>query len=482
MLPFATEFPVKRHDNKAAFVAEVLGWLRGMERSTVLAEAKSQEFESENAYLKSSGGEEFRIRELRSESDWQAIGFRHDAPDDEGRVWRTEGVLKRAAASQEHDLVRIRTQCLARVQGAHLETPHKPYLIKSLLNSGWGGADGLIPVSDQAVWLEGEDGIATAWAVISGEATKWLPVIYFSSKGKEAWSLTRREIEKLAYDLGGIAHVVVEPDRAFSYRLRDESKGQNPYGGSVGIAVPGRGIVRKYYIGWHIQNGREMRGQLKRVATYLRGQMPSLGWDWAEIQEQALRAQRERDKARLSDKENIQILEEEIENLNDRILDLQRSIDANVVESTVNGEVEFSRENIVQMIGPEIYDGEISDRLRLAAQICLQVSDNVGLDSRSIAVFKRILNRMPLSLGLEELSQDISRAAKDPRRLAGEMKDLLSRHGYRSKSENKHIRLEARDGYEGLESITISKTPSEIRGLKNFCSQVEKKLGINKMS
>nr|WP_272211282.1 hypothetical protein [Marinicella sp. W31]MDC2877169.1 hypothetical protein [Marinicella sp. W31] len=60
-----------------------------------------------------------------------------------------------------------------------------------------------------------------AKAITFGEATDWLPIIYISAKGNSSWIISADEIEKLAYDLGGVAHVVVEPNREFSFALRE---------------------------------------------------------------------------------------------------------------------------------------------------------------------------------------------------------------------------------------------------------------------
>src|SRR5690606_18506527 len=257
MLPFSTEFPVRPSANRAAFVAEVIAWIRGMQHQTVLSSESDAELDGANVHVRSNIGEELRMRELRSSDGWSAIGTRHDLPDDLGRVWRTECVLKRAAAEGGQDLVRLRTQCIATTPGANIDTPRKPYLIKALLKNGWGGTDQQFTVTDQPVWLESSDaGLATAKSVTVGEAAKWLPTVYISATGSSSWLLSQREIEKLAYDLGGIAHVVVEPDRAFSFDLRDETLARNAYGGTVGLSAPGQGIVRRYYLGWQIQDGK----------------------------------------------------------------------------------------------------------------------------------------------------------------------------------------------------------------------------------
>jgi len=482
MLPFSTEFPVIPSDNRAAFVAEVVAWIRGMQHQTVLSSKSEAELDRANVHVRSNTGEELRMRELRTGDGWTAIGIRHDLPDDLGRVWRTECVLKRASAEGGQDLVRLRTQCIATTPGARLDTPRKPYLIKALLKDGWGGKDQQFSVTDQPVWLENNDaGLASAKSVTLGDAAKWLPTVYVSATGVSSWLLSQREIEKLSYDLGGIAHVVVEPDRAFSFQLRDETEGRNAYGGTIGLSAPGQGIVRRYYLGWQIQDGRELATAIVAAASSLRSQMPAFGWDWTELQEQALRVQREREKDSLTEAEWNQLHQEQIDNLHDRIRELEQQFSAIPAASLGTDEAEFSTDNLVQRVGPEVYSGEISDRLRLAAKTTLSVADQIGLDARSKAIFQRVVERLPASPALAELSQDLARATKDPKRVASELTSLLARHGYTEKSDNKHIRLEANKGFDGLDSITLPKTPSESRGLKNLRKQIERTLGITKL-
>ncbi len=482
MLPFSTEFPVRTSPNRAAFVAEVVGWLHGMKHQTVLSSGSEAELDGANVHVRSAIGEELRMRELQSADGWIAIGARHDLPDDLGRVWRTECVLRRGAADGGQDLVRLRTQCIATTAGARLETPRKPYLIKALIKNGWGGKDRQFEVSDQPIWLaNNEEGLSTARAVTLGDATKWLPTVYISATGKSTWLLGQREIEKLAYDLSGIAHVVVEPDRAFSFLLRVQTEAMNAYGGTLALSSPGQGIVRRYYVGWQIQDAVELAATIREAASTLRSQMPSFGWDWTELQEQALRAQRASEKSRLTAAESEQLYIDEIDNLQDRIRQLEQQLVARPSDSVGTDEGEFSADNLIRRIGPEIYSGEVSDRLRLAARTTLSVAEQIGLDTRSKVILQRVLDRLPVSPALAELSQDLGRATKDPKRVASELTSLLARHGYSEKSDNKHIRLEADEQFDGLDAITIPKTPSDHRGLTNLRKQIERTLGITKL-
>jgi hypothetical protein len=251
MMPFVTEFPVKPNLDRAKFVAQVLAWLHGMDNSTVLEDCPNTDLDGETAYIQASSGEELRLREIGRDGGLQAIGLRHDIPDDQGRLWRTEAVVRLCAAAHGQHLIRLRTQCIARMAGVRAETPRKPYLVKALLQDGLGGKDGELNVLDHPLWLEADDtSLQIACNFTHGKANQHAPVIYVSAIGPSRWLLfAEQELSKLAFESGGVAHVIVEPDRAFSFRLREKTADANAYGGTPGIALPGQGIVRRLYLG-----------------------------------------------------------------------------------------------------------------------------------------------------------------------------------------------------------------------------------------
>ena len=483
MTSFATEFPVKPIPHRGSFVAQVVFWLRGTNYSTVFDDPRHRDLEGDTAHLSARNGEQLRLREFGADGVFEAIGFRHDFPDNEGRLWRTEAVLRRAVSSDAQDLIRLRTECLARKPGVRLDFPRKPYLVKTILGDGWGGKDGALFVSDGALRLTDDDvGLKIAKAVTIGKATRYLPVIYVSATGDSKWQLSPDQVNKLAFDIGGIAHVAVEPSRAFSFRLRDLTAGANVYGGALGIALPSRGIVRRYYLGFRLPEVEDLLAIVREVSIGIRSQMPAEGWDWTELQEQALRRQRERDRNRLSMEETEKLYQEEIANLLDRIQQLEGQIASRPPEEAVDAEDNLLPSLLVKKLGPEIYPGEFSDRLRFAARECGSRAEQIGLDRRSKLVLDTIATRLPSSPALSELLEDLKRATKDPKRVASELTGLLLRHGYREKADNKHIRLEAKNGYDGLDAITLPKTPSDHHGLTNLRKQVERTLGISKLS
>lgn len=138
--------------------------------------------------------------------------------------------------------------------------------------------------------------------------------------------------------------------------------------------------------------------------------------------------------------------------------------------------------NVVKAVGPEVYFGEIGDRLRLAAKLACDKHEILGLDKRSHVVLSNFYNKTSTSPAFFELIGDLKRATKDSKRISSEVTGLMERHGFRKKSDNKHVRLEPIDGFDGINSITLPKTPSDnAHGLENQRKDIENNLGLSKI-
>ena len=455
----------------------------GNEFSRVLDETALQDFDKSFGHIKSANGEELIFRELIRENSFAAIGFRHDLPDDNGRLWRTETVLKYGSKTNESNFISFKTQCIAVGPTARTDTPRKPYLIKSIIGDGWPAADGSLVTCDRPIWLSESD-IPVAKSVFECSASSHLPVIYVSAKARNKWCLRKDNLDKLAYDLGGVAHVVVEPSRAFSFQLRDATKGQNSYAGTIAIIAPKYGVMQRLHPLDSSTSEHELLQSLKVGAITIRSRMPAVGWDWLNLQEASLHDLRIRERNRLSASEIEDIYQNEINTKNEKIRELETQLSNRPITST--SETHDSNSSVLsgsfcQKLGHEIYPNEFSDRIRLAALSCLHHADNDGLDSRSIAVLNAYLKVSRFSDDVTELRSDLRRASRDAKRITSEITGLLSRHGYLGKSENKHVRLEPKPEMVGLDNITLSKTPGDHRSLENTRKQIEKTLGITKM-
>lgn len=478
MIPFETEFPVRMTDHRS-LIAQVIAWLRGIEASRVLDSADESEFDKDYATIRDEGGEALTLRVLRRNDLVEVIGFRHDIPDQHGRLWRTEAVLRWAAPGD--GLLRLRGTCLARQADARLARPKKPFLIKAILADDLGGDDQLLRVVDTPHYLsESDEGLDHAVLALTGEACAHLPVVYLSAPDDTARGLPKRAIARLAHQLGGVAHVLVEPSRAFSFVLRDRMEGQNPFGGTVAVAVPNRGIVRRFWIGPLLPDTAALSQAIAEAVIALRSAMPASGWDWTVLQDAALREQRARERGLLADEaiysNEIDNLEGQVANLNDRIAQLESDL-ALAREVAAEDRAAVSVVQVGQVL--EIYEGELIDRLRAAAELALSSADRVGLDKRSSAVLRAFLSAYPQSQARADLAEEVGRATRAGAKMAQQVEKLLSRHGYVWKSNNGHARLEAKPGYDGLLSLTLSSSPSDHRTPDNLRKQILNALGLS---
>lgn len=461
-------------------------WLDGSLYSKIFRETSNFEDGTDYSSLKADSGEFLAFREVSDGDTLLAVGFRHDNPDQYGRLWRTEAVIRFSIDEPGRNVIRLRTACVANAPQAIIEVPKKPYLIKSLLMDYWGGSDGFIVVSDRPFILtESQENLDLAAKIVNGKATNQLPVVYISSISHDYHQISRVNIEKLAYDLGGIAHVVVEPTREFSFRLREIVDGRNTYGGSVGIYTPINGLAGRLFRSWQNPTEQNLCERVRDTVTFLRSSMPAAGWDWSELQEFALR-QRRTESNEESDFEELEnIYKEEIDALREQISDSKSTIENLNSRISENKKIEDSSEihldTIKEYIGGEIYNGEILDRFRLASKIALIHADREGLDSRTIATLGATIKILSKSKGLGIFLDNLKRSTTDVRNLHERISSLLEDHGFDDSTTNKHAKMIPRAGMVGLGPITVPLSASDHRAAKNMRSQIINELGLGKL-
>lgn len=460
----------------------MIGWLRGIRDSRVLASAHERDLDQDAPFLRTPDGETPAM--LRFSGDaLRAIGFRHDLPDKEGRVWRTEGVLSHALAGPTR-LLRIRGQCIAASGVARLEPPRRPHIVRAILERGAGGRDGQLAVQTAPHRLSSDDdGSLLAAEIIAGRASQRLPVIYVSAPGQGRWIVEETVLDRLALDLAGVAHVALEPSRDLSFRVRDLTDGRNPYGGTVGIALPEIGIVRRLFIGWALPDAEALIHAVKALVLDLRTDMARQGGlDWLDLQEAVLREQRRRDRSRLSAEETERLWQEELSGKDERIAELEQQLAEMGRQKATNPAGELGGSRVPSALGRELYAGEVMDRLCAALSDIVARGADQGWDSRSLALFQAALRSFPPAPGLQDLREDLRRATQDPARIGTELPAMLARLGYTRKSDNKHIRMEPPEGLLGAHPVTVPKTPGDHRSGENLRAQIERDLGLKRLS
>ncbi|PQV59022.1 hypothetical protein LX70_00842 [Defluviimonas denitrificans] len=475
---FATEFPVRENITAKSFVALALAWVRGMQHSTLRIDEKSIEAYDDELIFSGDRDERFVLKRISFDKGF-IIGARYDFFDDAGLNWRTECVLTNSGTNAS---LRVRGQCFSSDHRTLPLTPKKPFLIKSALQDGWGAIDHAFEISDQPIVLKPTD-VNLAAELILGEAKTHLPILYLSQcEGGGYWL----DASKLAYDMGGLAHVIVEPTKVFSESLSALTERLNPYGGTIGYCVPGKGLRSKFYLGGAFSTVRKLEGALRSyVARESSTREAVLGWDWQELQAEFARSLRQKSISSTSHGNSDSLLKDSLEAqiaAKDEIIqNLRQKIDmiSNSASDVGYSDGIFSPA-LVRQIGKELYENEFSDRLRRFAIAALEQRPLEAGD-RTRQVVERLMQVTEDSRRAISLHHELKSAGKDFKSSTNNLRPILQRLGFEISEDGAHVKAVPSGDLFGVAQITLAKTPSDFRSGKNAVRDIVAALDLREL-
>ncbi|WP_170583313.1 hypothetical protein [Ruegeria arenilitoris] len=475
MSVFATEFPVRADVEKATFAAAAVAWIRGINNSKVLQNADARELHDDEVWLETAEGETLSIKSFEN-LDTSVFGVRLEIPDRFGRRWRTECVYSSFGTQA---FVRVRGQCVAIDPAAQIETPLKPHIIRQIIDDDWQAADGLFKASAQPIYLKNND-VEIAAAVLSGNASSFLPCIYISRTNQNKLPISA---DLLAKRLAGLCHIVVEPNRGFSFELMEASLRKNPYGGAIGLFSPdGRELLRAFKSSKD-KSGRELSDYfVEKAVFFMSGLAAKRGWEWQQLQEAQSRYLREKVISQRSDEldeyinhfdAELRAKEEQIENLK-TLLEIAKHEKAEGV-----GQVgDILQAGLKAQVGTELYDGEFSDRLRHYLTRAISTR-SVETDTRTIKFVEKLVEATAFSGRAASLINQIKGACRDGNEMPKNLGSLLTGFGFTKSQEGKHLKFEPPNELFGLQTEILPSTPSDSqRGGKNRGAEVIKNFGL----
>lgn len=174
MLAFATEFPLDKRQRVSDFLVAIREWILRSPH-TVFGEADLQGIENAKDWRTSRGSEALEAISHSSDSS-ESAALRY-LRTDRRLEWATTIVFSR---SQSDSWVGIRVLCESMHPAARLPPAKKPVLVRSLLESMGGAADGLLRVQGNAHRLDNVD-IDIAAKLILGHSGSRLPIVYVSA-------------------------------------------------------------------------------------------------------------------------------------------------------------------------------------------------------------------------------------------------------------------------------------------------------------
>lgn len=463
MLSFATELPIDGSRGIADFLGAIETWILGSPHTQLAAEDLAGLASTAESHVQR--GMEAIDAVTFAAAEEQAAAIRYTRRD-EDLEWATTAVFSRRAVDS---WVGIKVSCESNHPAVRLPPAKKPVLVRTLLDAMGGAPDGLLRVEGRPRRLENTE-IDVAARLIAGKSDCRLPVVYVSA-GFQGSHIV--DPDRLARDLAGMAHVVVEPNRPFSLRLKIEVDSDNVYGGTIGIYWPEGGGRRSFFIGREYESGDDIaRAIFDEIRTALTNRRSLDRCTWAYIQESVSRQAMQALRASGS-----QEVEKYIETFDKELAaKAQRLDDANGEITRLQNEIQIYQARLKAGTGSLLRSGAEQDLypnevLSIVRQAIADASTRVPDNSRRKHVLNAVLKATPepedVAASMRETLKQLLRGSRG---LDARISRGLEEMGFSITEEGKHYKLTFQD--DDRYTFTLPKSGSDHRGGLNAARDI----------
>lgn len=463
MLSFATELPIDSSRDIADFLRTVETWILGSPHTQLAAGDLAGLANTAESHVQ-RGMETIDTISFAATEE-QAVGVRY-TKDDHDLQWTTTAVFSRRPVDS---WVGIKVSCESNHPAFRLPVAKKPVLVRTLLEAMGGVPDGLLCVDGRARRLNNTE-IDIAARLITGRSDCRLPIVYVSAGFQDRHVV---DSDRLALDLAGMAHVVVEPNRPFSLRLKIAVDSENVYGGTVGIYWPEGGGRRSFFLGRGYESGDEIaRAIFDEVRTALTNRRSLDRCTWAHVQENASRhaiqglrasgSQEVEKYVETFDKE-LAAKSQRLDDANLEILRLQKELQ--IYQARLKADSGF----LLQRGGEQdLYPNEIH---AIARQAIADAITRVPHDSRRKHVLDAVLDATPEPEDIAaSMREKLKQLLRGFRVLDAGIKRGLAEMGFSIAEEGRHYKLTFQD--DDRYTFTLPKSGSDHRGGLNAASDI----------
>ena len=471
MSSFATEFPTGCQNSIQEFVSAVRIWILGS-RYTRLSEDELElaELTGKRSWSIEKDDERIDILILRS-GDEEAAGIQYDNKDSRNILWTTSIVFDK---NKTDAWVRVQVSRQSEGPAANLPPAKKPVAVKTLMDELGGASDGMLRVSDTPHRLGNVD-VDSAAQLITGKADCHLPIVYVSAGFHGVHSV---DCTRLASDLSGMAHVIVEPNRNFSLRLKIEVDSENVYGGTVGVYWPDAAGRRSFFVGRGLESPEDVRRAVVDEVTKALAHRRALErCTWSRIREAAShqRLAELRASGSLELNEYIENFDNEIKAKKQQLEDAENEI-SRLKRELRRWERErrgFNSRGLLQGGGEQdLYPGEIRGIVRAAIEDARRRV--VCPDGRRDHVLSAILSANPCEDVAKSKQEDLKIILKEARGMDHKTRKSLEDMGFKISEGGKHYKLVF--GGDDRYTYTLQKTGSDWRGGMNTATNIGRNL------
>lgn len=364
-------------------------------------------------------------------------------------------------------LVSIRVHCTALITGLEIPWARKPYIIRLIIQQLGGGQDGSFTIGENPHFLK-ENEMEIAIACLSGRMGNRLPVVYVSSKIDGSLPL---DVYTLSKWLSGMAHVVVEPSREFSYRLMPRVDCGTVYGGAIGLYWPDGTAFEKTFVG---ARGPESTARYleSRVQDALCQSQPTDLSTWMAVRAllaskrvRTLKESGTRDVDEWIDafEEENNLLRDQLAEANSQIAMLSSHARASTTSIQDGGLILSGREQ-------DLFPGE---RLEIVQSALKEALSKTGEESRSHHVLSDLIPKESIDMR-GSLSTSVRSALQNKTSIGSKEINELKGLGFEISEEGKHYKAVFRG--DPRYSFSIHKTASDHRAPANLISTINRTL------
>lgn len=472
MIVLYGKFYVRKEIKLKSFLEKSLSWVQGMKH--IPEKFKTMRYEKVEMKEVRDGvnSVEYAI------DDEQALAaFCLKLEDENGELWRTDLVLQE---KEPQGIMQIR---LAREQrratAEHNLKFRIPWVLRQMLKEGYGGEDNGLLVDDKPFYLD-MGNLELGTQCILSPRSFIMPIVYVSKPFYSDDYLL--DVEQLAVDLAGIAHVIVETDSSITLKMKEIVEEKNPYNGAVGIYYGEDDFVRLTKNTWDSNNQfrwKVSHSVYSRMAMLNIPENQSLSWIRSNILLKQVH-----NNAQLNEKDRrIQELEIQLAQKSNEIEESRQELQEFIDTFGKNEKMVYALESKVQYYQSVIenqrdpnetsfflsytekdfYPEEIRD---VVLELLDKVGQGVGESEkkrRSYHVLQDIKNCNNISEYRKEIIQDIKEVIERGNINERTISDL-QKMGFEVKG-NDHQK--AYFNGDGRYMITLASTPSEHRGGTN---------------
>ena len=321
MILLYSKFDVDYSLTKDIFFQRTFQWIDGMRNAPDQFKGLSWDGAKSEQILNGKSAIEYEIDQENA-----VVALRVRIVDENQELWTTDLVLEESQSKLQIRLAREMPSISAK-----FDTNFRlPFFLRKLIEDGYGGMDTNLRVSDKPFFID-ISSIEIAKRIINHEDQYNLPVIYISHPfTKNEYEL---DVEELAKDLAGSAHVLVESNSEISRILRDNTAGRNPYNGAIDIYY---GDESLRYLRHLEQTPNQYRYRIAH-SIFSRSSMLNINDEYSLT---AIRIRNKEKELRAERNDELELLQLEIEDLKEK-----RKLDQDII-AEASGEIKELQQNV----------------------------------------------------------------------------------------------------------------------------------------